>query len=257
MHKCEVLQLGEIKYKEAWELQVHLASQIASGQRPPTLLLLQHPHTYTLGSSGKPENLLWTEQECEQHGVAIEWVDRGGDVTYHGPGQLVGYPILPLVPGGLVAHSQNGSPRVPTIDYIGYLRNLEKVLVRTLANLGIVSGQIPGLTGVWVQPDVASRCRHCSPEAKQKPSKIASIGVKIDVNGVSRHGFSLNLTTNREFWNGIIGCGLPDHPVVNIADLLYSPPTMEELIQKTISSFGEVFGLEMTPAGLKSVLINP
>jgi lipoate-protein ligase B len=175
--------------------------------------------------------------------VEVHWVDRGGDVTYHGPGQLVGYPILPLVPGGLRARDDAGYRRLPRADLAGYLRDLEKTLIRTVAAFGLVSGQIDGLTGVWVQPDVASRCRHCPPEAKKRPSKIAAIGVKVDVHGVTRHGFALNVATDLEYWDGILGCGL-DSPVVNLADLLWEPPSMQTVIERFIEAFEAVFGYE-------------
>jgi lipoate-protein ligase B len=241
---CEVLLPGRIPYKEAWDLQGEIAAQVADGSRPPTLLLLEHPHVYTFGRRGQAENMLWDEAERTRRGVEVHWVDRGGDVTYHGPGQLVGYPILPLLPGGLQARDEDGYRRFPRGDYVGYVRNLEKTLVKTIAGFGLVSGQIEGMTGVWIQPDVASRCRHCPPDAKRKPSKIAAIGVKVDVRGVSRHGFALNVRTDMEYWNGIIGCGL-DYPIVNLADLLWQPPDDNEVIDKYIQAFSGVFGYEM------------
>jgi lipoate-protein ligase B len=245
MNICEVQLLGQVPYSTAWELQGVLAEKVAAGDQPPTLLLLEHPHTYTFGRRGQPQNLLWSEAEREARGVAVHWVDRGGDVTYHGPGQLVGYPILPLAPGGLLAGSENGKPRIPQADYTGYVRRLEKMLVKTLARTGIVSGQIPGWTGVWVQPDVASRCRHCPPAARQKPSKIAAIGVKVDARGISRHGFALNVETDPVYWDGIIGCGLEDTPVINIADLVYAKPDPQTVVRHLVQSFGEVFNYKM------------
>ena len=104
---------------------------------------------------------------------------------------------------------------------------------------------VEGLTGVWVQPNVASRCRHCPPESKLKPSKIAAIGVKVDARGVSRHGFALNVAPDMEFWEGIIGCGLDGYPVVRLTDLLWTPPVMENVIDKLIPAFGQTFGYEM------------
>src|SRR5215813_13175885 len=141
---CEVLDLGLIEYDRAWRLQDKYAAEIAAGNRPPTLLLLEHPHVYTFGRRGKQENLLWGESQLKEKGIAIHWVDRGGDVTYHGPGQLVGYPLLPL---GKV----NAENKLPQADYVGYVRNLEETLIVALAKLGLPAGQRQGLTGVWIQ----------------------------------------------------------------------------------------------------------
>jgi lipoate-protein ligase B len=239
---CEVHHLDLIPYQPAWNLQNQIAVEVARGERPPTLLLLEHPHTYTFGRRGHVENLLWDESERARRGIDVHWVDRGGDVTYHGPGQLVGYPIIPLVTP--VMRAEKGTKNTLRVDYVGYVRKLEKTLIKTLAELGIVSGQIEGLTGVWVQPDVASRCLHCPPTSKKAPSKIAAIGVKVDVKGITRHGFALNIQTDMDYWSGIVGCGL-DAPVINLADLLQEPPEMRRVIEKFVEFFGEVFGYEI------------
>lgn len=242
---CKVHWLGRIPYEEAWELQGRLAKEVASGDRPPTLLMLEHPHTYTFGRRGQEKNLLWDEEERNRQGVSVHWVDRGGDVTYHGPGQLVGYPILPLAPGGLRVDPETGTFRMPQTDYVGYVRKLEKTLVKTLATFGIVSGQIEGLTGVWVQPDVASRCPHCPPAARKLPSKIAAIGVKVDANGISKHGFALNVHSDTTYWEGIIGCGLEGYPIINMADLLWTVPSMQAVVERVVEAFEEVFGYQV------------
>ena len=239
---CEVFSLGIIPYQQAWDLQAQIAARVARGEQPPTLLLLEHPHTYTFGRRGHAENLLWDEAERARRGVEVHWVDRGGDVTYHGPGQLIGYPIIPLATPAVRAG--NGSEAGLRADYVGYVRKLEKTLIKTLAEMGIATGQIERLTGVWVQPDVASRCLHCPPASKKTPSKIAAIGVKVDAKGVTRHGFALNVNTDMEYWDGIIGCGLKDSPVVNLADLLRDPPEMERVAEKFVEAFGDVFGYE-------------
>ncbi len=241
---CHAQHLGLAPYQETWELQKTLAAQIAGNTHPPALLLLEHPHTYTFGRRGDAANLLWGEAEQARRGISVHWVDRGGDVTYHGPGQLVGYPLLPLAPGGLHA-TVNGKSRLPRADYVGYVRKLEKMIIKTLAEFGIVSGQVEGLTGVWVQPNVASRCVHCPPAARKHPSKIAAIGVKVDAKGISRHGFALNVNPDMEYWDGIIGCGLKEHPVISMADLLRDAPRMEQVRDALIKTFGEVFGYEM------------
>ena len=242
--KVEVLDLGLIEYETAWKLQERFALEIAEGKRPPTLLLLEHPHVYTFGRRGKQENLLWGESQLREKGIAIHWVDRGGDVTYHGPGQLVGYPLLPLIPIRLHRSLRpvKSNSRIPDADYVGYVRKLEKTLINALAKLGLAAGQRQGLTGVWIQADVHSRCPRCKPEDRKKPAKIAAIGVKVDARGISRHGFALNVNPNMEYWDGIIACGLQDEPIASLADLFVSPPAMERVKAAVVDAFGDVFG---------------
>ena len=229
----EILDVGLIDYERAWKLQDEYAAEIAKGTRPPTLLLLEHPHVYTFGRKGNASNLLWNETQLKEKGISTYWVDRGGDVTYHGPGQLVGYPLIPL--GKL-----NQNDRLPEADYVGYIRKLEEMLIGVLMGYGIVSGQRLGKTGVWIQADVHSRCIHCKPEDKKKSAKIAAIGVKVDVNGVTRHGFALNVNPDMDYWNGIIPCGLTE-PVVSLADLLDPPPSMQDVKARVESEFQKVF----------------
>ena len=243
--ECEVYRLEMVPYEEAWQLQNRLAEAIASGARPPTLLLLEHPHTYTFGRKGHIENLLWDEAERNRRGVSLHWVDRGGDVTYHGPGQLVGYPLLSLAPGGLKFDPDEGKPRLPQADYVGYVRKLEQTLILTLIKFGLAAGQMRGLTGVWIQPDVASHCAHCPPALRKSPAKIAAIGVKVDVKGVSRHGFALNVNPDMSYWEGIIGCGLKDYPVASLADLLEPVPSMDQVMNALTAAFSEVFSYDM------------
>jgi lipoyl(octanoyl) transferase len=239
MTVCQVRRLGRLPYHQAWDLQKQLAAQRAAGEIPDTLLLLEHPHTYTFGRSGHAENLLWDEAERQTRGVAVEWVDRGGDVTYHGPGQLVGYPILRL---GKPEPSGDGLPRA---DYIAYVRGLEDVMIRTLARFGLVTGQLAGLTGVFVHPDDASRCAFCPPSKRVAPSKIGAIGVKVDGKGVSQHGFALNVDPDMEYFEGIIGCGLKDHPAISMAELLGEAPALDRVIDELVGQFGRAFEREM------------
>ena len=227
MQLCHVHILGLVPYQQAWDLQAQLAAQIATGERPPTLLFLEHPHTYTFGRRGKADNLLWDEVELRHRNIAVHWVDRGGDVTYHGPGQLVGYPLLPLNVNGLVAGSQNDPAHLPQADYIGYLRQLERMLILVLSRFGIEGKQINDLTGVWVDG-----------------AKIAAIGVKVDAHGITRHGFALNVNPDMSYWDGIIGCGLAGCTVTSLANLLSTPPSMPQVIQATVAAFGEVFDYE-------------
>jgi lipoate-protein ligase B len=241
--KIQVLDLGLIEYESAWKLQEQYATEIAEGKRSPTLLLLEHPHVYTFGRRGKQENLLWGESQLREKGIAIHWVDRGGDVTYHGPGQLVGYPLLPLgSPHPQPLSRGEKGVRIPDADYVGCVRKLEKMLIGALASLGIAAGQRPGLTGVWVQADVYSRCTRCKPEDRKKPAKVAAIGIKVDARGVSRHGFALNVNPDMDYWDGIIACGLQDEPIVSLADLLPAPPSMERVKAEVVKAFDEVFG---------------
>ncbi len=242
---CEVLDLGLAEYQRAWKLQDQYALEVAEEKRPPTLLLLEHPHVYTFGRRGKQENLLWGESQLKEKGIDIHWVDRGGDVTYHGPGQLVGYPLLPLALPSLARTGGEAGLRIPQADYVGYVRKLERTLIVALARMGLAAGQRAGLTGVWIQADVHSRCPRCKPEDRQRPAKIAAIGVKVDARGVSRHGFALNVNPDMDYWEGIIACGLQDEPVVSLADLFAEPPSMERVKREVITAFGETFGYEM------------
>jgi lipoate-protein ligase B len=256
--KLNIIDLGLIEYERAWKLQDEYAADIALGNRPPTLLLLEHPHVYTFGRKGHAENLVWGEEQLKQKGIATYWVDRGGDVTYHGPGQLVGYPLISLGVQRLPTlenQSQVGSEfqsqetleslRIPQADYVGYVRRLEEMLIAAVARLGVVTGQRAGKSGVWVQADVHSRCPRCKPEDRAKPAKLAAIGVKVDVRGVTRHGFALNVNPDMEYWDGIVACGLQDEPVTSLEDLLAPVPTMERVKQEIVCAFGEVFGYEM------------
>lgn len=228
---CEVLTLGRIDYGQAWKLQDNLASEVASGARPATLLLLEHPHTYTFGRSGHAENLLINQEELKRRGISLYWVDRGGDVTYHGPGQLVGYPLIPL---GLPSVVDGDINRIPQADYVGYVRKLELVLIQALKAFGVTGTQIPGLTGVWIKSGT-----------DRAPEKIAAIGVKVDARGITRHGFALNIDTDPQYWSGIIGCGLKDSAVTTLKAQLGTAPSMEAIMEEVVRCFAEVFGCEM------------
>lgn len=231
---CLVQKLGLLPYEQAWKLQETIASQIVSGERPATLLLLEHPHTFTFGRRGEKKNLLWDDAELTRRGVSVFWVDRGGDVTYHGPGQLVGYPLIKLKSPSLFPSTEGDIPSVPKADYVGYLRQLERVLVATLASFGIQARQVAGLTGVWVDSSSGG-----------SPNKIAAIGVKVDAHGVTRHGFALNVAPDMSYWGGIIGCGLANCAQISMAEVLPQPPAMDEVIQALITAFGNEFGMDM------------
>jgi lipoate-protein ligase B len=219
--------LGLIPYQQAYDLQNQLAHQIEKGLLPPTLLLLEHPHTFTFGSRGKASNLLWSEAELAHRNVEVHWVDRGGDVTYHGPGQLVGYPLLSLNANRLVNVQQNSLESIPQVDYIDYLRKLEQVLIFALDKFGVKADRINNLTGVWVNQ-----------------AKIAAIGVKVDSHGVTRHGFALNVSPDMRYWEGIIGCGIQGCSITSLAGLISSPPPIQDVISAIIVSFEQVFDVE-------------
>ena len=224
MQVCQVRCLGMVPYQQAWELQDQLAGKIAAGEIPPTLLLLEHPHTFTFGRRGQSANLLWDESELKLRGIQVFWVDRGGDVTYHGPGQLVGYPLIPLNIRGLVNSSLAGSASIPKADYVGYLRRLEQVLILALHQFGVEAETIKHLTGVWVNG-----------------AKIAAIGVKVDARGITHHGFALNVAPDMSYWDGIIGCGLAGFTVTSLALLQTNPPGMQQVIQAIVNAFEAVF----------------
>jgi lipoyl(octanoyl) transferase len=226
---CDLLDLGTLDYETAWSLQNRLAAEIARGERPNTLLLLEHPHTFTFGRSGKADHLIWSETELATRGMKVHWVDRGGDVTYHGPGQLVGYPII----------------RLPDSDHVGYVRKLEKVLILALARIGLASGQVEGKSGVWVQADIASRCPRCKATDRKKPAKIAAIGVKVDAQGITRHGFALNVNPEMAYFEGIIPCGISEYPVVCLADFIEAPASMEIIKSEVTRAFGEVLNFKI------------
>jgi lipoyl(octanoyl) transferase len=222
-NECEVLSLGCVPYQTAWDFQNRLAAERHHDAVPNRLLLLEHPHTYTLGSSGHEENLLMSAEERARKGVTVLNVDRGGDITYHGPGQLVGYPIIRL------PREENASLRT---DYVGYVRKLERVLIATLAEFDIEAKTIAGLTGVWVN----------TPRGEEK---IAAIGVKIDVHAVTKHGFALNINTDLDHFKGIIPCGIQDKGVTSMATLLDRNVDMEIVAETIARHFGRVFGFEM------------
>ncbi len=217
-----LLQPGIMEYAQAWELQRRLAAARARAQIADTLILLEHPHTYTLGRSGKVEHLLMSEEERAAKGVSVHTVDRGGDITYHGPGQLVGYPIMYLG-----RPQVNG--RLPQVDYVGHLRRIEEVLIQVLEVWGIVAKRYQGYTGVWVD----------APE----PVKIAAIGVKVDGRGISQHGFALNVDPDLAFFEGIVPCGIHDRGVTSMARLLRQPVSLELIAAEVAKRFGQMFNL--------------
>lgn len=197
-----VLDLGTIGYEECWELQRRTAAGVAAGALPDTLLLLEHPHTYTCGRRGGRDHILISQEQLRQEGIAVLDVDRGGDVTYHGPGQLVAYPILRLAPDGAA------------IDYPGYVRTLEHVLINTLREFGVMGYAVEGYSGVWVRRG-------------GQEEKVAAIGVKVDARNVSTHGIALNVSTDLGYFAKIVPCGISDRGVASLAMLMSNPPSMQ------------------------------
>jgi len=212
---CGVLWLGTAPYQETWDLQRRLGELRSHGRLSDTLLLLEHPPTYTLGRTGDPANILLTEEQLAARGASLFRTDRGGDVTFHGPGQLVGYPIL------LIEDRR---------DLLRYIRQLEEVLIRSLRELGVESGRVDGLSGVWVDAE-----------------KIAAIGVKM--GRVTSHGFALNVSTDLRYFEHIIPCGIRDRGVTSIQRLLAPagavPPSVAEVARVVARHFGEVFQRRM------------
>jgi lipoate-protein ligase B len=189
----------------------------------------------------------------------VHWVDRGGDVTYHGPGQLVGYPLLKLANEGLLPDPASGKPRLPQADYVGYVRRLEQALILALARLGVAAFPVEGKTGVWVDPQNISGgspdpSAGLSPNAlsdsrlsplDSRSSKIAAIGIKVDARGVSRHGFALNVNPDMSYWQGIIACGLVGCAVTSLAETCSPPPTLEAVSAEVVNAFAQTYQLEM------------
>lgn len=234
MQICHVHTLGTVDYAHAWSLQKSLATDRGYNQRPDTLLLLEHPHTYTLGSSGKMEHLLFDETERAKRGISVHHVDRGGDITYHGPGQLVGYPIIQL------PRSSDGL----RTDVIGYIRDLEDTLIQAIANFGMHGEQLSGYTGVWV-------------DVEGELQKIAAIGVKVTTRGVTLHGFALNVNIDLDYFHGIIPCGIPDKPVTSMQKILCHPVNLSEVSNAIITSFGHIFDRNMQIEASELQQISP
>ncbi|MBX3065845.1 MAG: lipoyl(octanoyl) transferase LipB [Anaerolineae bacterium] len=227
---CQVFQLGLLPYADAWALQKRLAAQRAADEIPDTLLLLEHPHIYTLGSSGHDENILLSSAELRERRIDVQRVDRGGDVTYHGQGQLVGYPIFKLP-------SQVGSLHA---DVISYVRAIEQTIIDALQHFDIEGWQYSGLTGVWTGE-------------KDAPAKICAIGVKVTTKRVTQHGFALNVNTDLSYFEGIIPCGIRDKAVTSMQELLDASLNMTAVSQVVIESFASHFDRRVVMADPTSV----
>jgi lipoyl(octanoyl) transferase len=222
-----VLQLGRIDYATALELQRSLVELRKRGEIGDVLLLLEHAPVITLGRNARAEHVLASREQLAARGVEVFECDRGGDVTYHGPGQLVGYPIFDL--RGDLRGSAPPEGRGKTLGAVEFVRRLEEVLIRTCADFGIAARRVAGRTGVWTEPGDA---------------KIAAIGVHIS-RGVTSHGFALNVSTDLDAFQLIVPCGIADRAVTSLERELSSAPPLEKVAQSVSRNFGAVFGSQV------------
>jgi lipoate-protein ligase B len=207
------VDIGRSEFGRAWQLQHHLWQDRVEGKLDDLLILTEHHPTYTIGRGGGENHLLVDEEQLRGKGVSLHRIDRGGDITYHGPGQLVGYPILDLT-------------RLYR-DIHRYLRELERAIIMTMADFGLQARQVPGLTGVWV-----------------RERKLASIGIRVS-RWVTMHGFALNVSTELGFFRDIIPCGIWGKEMTSMAELLGVEPALHQVGQRFTINFGEVFDREM------------
>jgi lipoyl(octanoyl) transferase len=210
---CRVEQLGRVDYAEGLRLQRQLVAQRKAEAIPDTLLLLEHPHVYTLGRNAKRKHLLVSDAQLRALGAQLFETDRGGDITYHGPGQLVGYPIFDLA-----KHRR---------DIAWFMRSLEEVFIRVASDFGIEAGRLAGAPGVWVGND-----------------KLVAMGVHVS-RWVTSHGFAFNVSTDLRYFDWIVPCGLRGKGVTSLEKLLGRPVAMEAAIERVVEHFGLVFALEM------------
>ena len=210
MRALEVRRLGVVPYADGLELQRRLVDDRKADRIPDTLLLLQHPHVVTIGvkKDGR-SHILASEQRLSSLGVEVFETGRGGDVTYHGPGQLVGYPIIDLNPDRRDVHR--------------YVRDLEDVMILVCADYGIEAGRIKGLSGTWISGE-----------------KIGAIGVRIS-RWITSHGFAFNVTTDADFFKLIVPCGIADRGVTSLAARIGKQPSMAEVEDRFVGRFCEVF----------------
>ena len=211
----DVRRLGLVDYEAALDLQKQLVEERRAGAVGDTLLLLEHPPVITVGARNRVgrSNIIANDDELRQAGIAVHEAGRGGDVTYHGPGQLIGYPVLDLKPDRCDVHR--------------YVRDLEEVLIRALRRLDVTGTRVAGLSGVWVGP-------------RGREEKIAAIGVRIS-RWVTSHGFALNVATNLDHFETIVPCGISDRGVTSLERLLGQPVEMPVVEDAVVVSFHSVF----------------
>jgi lipoyl(octanoyl) transferase len=240
------LYLGRVDYDEALRLQSEIAALVAEGRLRNVLLLLEHPPVLTLGRNADRSNILASVELLAQRGVTVHEINRGGDVTYHGPGQLVGYPIFDL----RTLRTASGN-RMGPVDFV---RGMEEALIRLCGCFGVPASRIKGLTGVWCgnagnreqgagisTPSDESMHGHLDSDGPER--KIAAIGIHV-ARGITSHGFAFNITTNLNDFQLIIPCGIADHAVTSLENEIQDRakmPTLEELAHQTAHNFGQVF----------------
>jgi lipoyl(octanoyl) transferase len=211
-----LIRPGRVDYTSAWGVMRQMAADRSAGHVGDSLLILEHPPTITLGNKARAENILVAPEELTARGVALAQTDRGGDVTYHAPGQIVGYPILKL--------SQHGG------DIGRYVRSLEETIIRTLGTFGLIGERVPGLTGVWVGGGAA---------------KVCAIGVKLSAAGVTSHGFALNVNPDLSGFAQIVPCGIGDRAVTSMRDLLRRDVDPAEVEPILLDHFADVFDVAL------------
>src|SRR6266571_4754815 len=226
MADCLKIDLGLIGYEESLALQQRLVAARKAGAIEDVLLLCEHPHVITLGRSGKRQNLLVSEQVLRQKGVEYFESSRGGDITYHGPGQMVGYPVLNL---GAIRR-----------DVVWYVRMLEEAMIRATAEFGITAERVAGKTGIWVK-------------SGDTEEKLAAIGVHIS-RWVTSHGFAYNVSTDLRYFDLIVPCGIADRKATSLEKLLGRSVEQVEVVPRIARHLGELFGLEMQEASKKELL---
>jgi len=229
---CSIVDLGLMGYAEAWALQKRVVAARKAGAISDVLLFCEHPHVITLGRNGKRDHLLASESVLRQKGVEFHETDRGGDITYHGPGQIVGYPILDL--GGIRR------------DVHWYVRMLEEAMIRATADFEILAERVAGKTGIWVRGGGAD---------SGAEEKLGAIGVHIS-RWVTSHGFAYNVTTDLRYFDLIVPCGIAERKATSLEKLLGRNVGKREAAAVMTEKFGEVFGLEMNQAGREELFLT-
>ncbi len=238
-----VLQLGTLSYADGLAMQNRVIELRKAGAVGNVLLLLQHTPVVTLGRNAQRQHVIASEEQLAAKGVKVYECDRGGDVTFHGPGQLVGYPIFDL--RGLKA--ADGKKTLGAVDYV---RRLEEVLIRTCTDFGIAAERIPGLTGVWSRGAGASPLKKVGvtwltkAATEHNPAKIAAIGVHIS-RGVTSHGFALNVNTDLDYFKLIVPCGIASKPVTSMSKETGAELDIAEVAESVSRNFGLVFGKQI------------